>query len=325
MLPVVRFSAIYDEMTRSGIIADQMGPQDMLNWMRSQVVNILKLMPTSGWIIGKDIDNYSQALRQSSGQAAQVIEKDKCGGSIEQIKPPIFPAGMHQISAESKGEIREVSNIRTENPEQDSEEQSGRAILAKQANSQTGISPYLHNFDVSLRIFGDLIITVIRCSNVFSREEIEELVEEDGLIDGQILEETRAAVIAMTGIVPVEPVIPPVEQYEQMSPEIAREIWSIYIQQKQIYEMHMQAIDKEARPAAINLLIDALRNPISGKYNSVVSLSPFSITSRLQNMANVVDTNNILLASQYGPLPEKTIYEASEIPNKESIIKEKGL
>jgi len=337
-IPVVGFSAMWDTRKHCGIVDDMIGPQETFNWLRSFVVNLLKLMPNTGWKITKDMDGYADYLRTHTGEAAQIIDLSKCGGMAEKIEPSTFPAGLDLISDKSKGEIRECSNIRTENPEQDTQQQSGRAILAKQANSQTGISPVLKNYDWSLRIFGNLGVNIIRCSGCYSDDEIKAMIEESGLIDDEMLHQARVLVVASLGIAfPEDPPIPNPASFmppagqkgapqppQGPTPEMLNDIGKLYVEQKQTYEALMGAIDEIAKPMAIQTLIDALRNPIAGRYHCTVALSPYSLTERLHKMVNLAETNQLLIASGSQPLSDKYILKASDLANKEEILKDRG-
>lgn len=326
MFPVVPFYPEHRWGRAVGLVDDMIGPQETFNWLRSSVINLLKLLPNSGWIIGADVEGYSDELRRQSGQAAIVVDKMKCGGSVEKIKPNPFPAGLDLISDKAKLEIREVSNVRTEAPEQDTADLSGRAILAKQAAAQTGVSPMMANFDWSMRIFGNVGLAIITCDEVYSDDEIFALVEESKLVDDEMLWEARYTVAQALGVqIPDEPVPPNPAYLQNATPDIVADFGMVYVEQKKVFEALMQKVDEIARPMAIAALIDAARNPIAGRYNTTVSLSQYSITARMSQMVNLIETSQVLREAGYQPLPEKTILEASDLPNKESIMRERGL
>lgn len=333
-IPVVPFHAIWDSHQHSGIVDDMIGPQETLNWLRSMVVNLLKLLPNTGWKIGKDTDNYSAVLKSQIGTAAQIVDLSKCGGLAEKIEPSPFPAGLDIISDKAKSEVRECSNIRTENPEQDSKQQSGVAILAKQQATQKGISPVFANFDRSLRILGNIGINIIRCSGVYGDDEIKAMIEESNLIDENMLHEARELVCLAIGTpFPEDPGLPSREfQYspEQLAanPMLREGVVALeqtYVHERQVYEMQMAAIDVKAKPIATQMLIEAIREPTIGQYQCTVALSQYSITERMQRQANLAQTNELLVASGARPLGEKYILEASDLPNRDEILRERGL
>ncbi len=326
MFPVVAFYPSHRWGKAAGVVDDMIGPQETFNWLRSSVINLLKLLPNSGWVIGADVDGYADELRRKSGQAAVVIDRSKCGGHIEKVQPSPFPAGLDLISDKAKQEVREVSNIRTEAPEQDTQEMSGRAILAKQAGAQTGVSPVMANFDWSMRIFGNVGLAIITCDEVYSDDEIFAMVEESKLVDEDLLWEARYTVTKALGLeLPDEPVPPNPSYLTNATPDIVADLGMVYVEQKQVFEALMQQIDAVARPMAISALLDAARNPIAGRYHTTVSLSQYSVTARMSQMVNMLETSQVLRESGYDPVSEKAIYEASDLPNKETLMREKGL
>ncbi|MCE5324907.1 MAG: hypothetical protein LLG01_00685 [Planctomycetaceae bacterium] len=323
--PVVPFYPAHAWGRAAGVVDDMIGPQEALNWMRSLIVNTAKLGPNSGWKIGKDIDGYSAVLREHSGEAAQVIDLSKCGNFAERIEPPQINPGLVNTEQNSKLEIREVSNIRTEAPEQDTAQMSGRAILAKQANSQTGVAPSLANFDWSLKLFGKVGNNIITCSGVYGDDEIKAIVEDGRLLDDNLLHEARVMVCAAIGAeMPQEPPVPNPAMFETAPPNVKVAMGQLYVQEKEQYELALQEIDRFARPMAIQALIDAARNPIAGTYHCTVNLSPYGVTARLQQMANTIEGNEILIKNGYLPLPERDVIEAMDLPHKDRLLRERG-
>lgn len=323
--PVVQYCPTFRWGRSESVVESMVGPQETFNWLRSMVVNILKLGPNHGWKIASDVDGYSDILKRHSGEAGQVIDLSKCGGMAERLEPPPLPLGLHELSLESKMEVREVSNIRTENPEKDTEALSGRAILAKQASSATGISPKMANFDWSMRIFGEVGINIIRCSGVYSDDEIKQMIDETRMIDANLLHEARLLVCSSLGIqLPQQPPLPNPAKLQGATPQVLSEVQAMYESEFANYQELVAMIDKQARPMAVQALIDAARNPIAGRYHTSVSLSPYSVTASQNRLAAVAETNQLLLSSGAHPLPERDILEASDIPNKTRLLRERG-
>lgn len=323
--PVVPYYPAHAWGRTAGIVDDMIGPQEVLNWMRSMIVNTAKLGPNSGWKIARDINGSADKLRRHSGEAAQVINLSEYGGMAERIEPPQLNPGIVATEQNSKLEIREVSNIRTEAPEQDTAELSGRAILAKQAGSQTGVAPSLANFDWSLKIFGKVGNDIITCSMVYSDEEINSIVEEGRLVDDNLLHEARMAVcMALAVELPQEPPIPNPAMFANATDQAKLAMGRVYSQERNDYELAIQEIDRYARPMAIQALIDASRNPIAGRYHCTVSLSPYGVTARMQQLANTMEGNEMLVKSGYQPLPERDMIEAMDLPHRDRLLKERG-
>ena len=324
LFPVVPFHAFFNNGFSAGVAEDMIGVQEFINWTRSQVVNIMKNQPNSGWLIGKDAGNKKRWLEDHAGEDGIVIDKSLFGGYVEKIEPAPMPQLEH-LTQLGREEIREVSNIRTESPQHEAQQMSGRAILAKQQAALTGVSPVMANFDYSLAIFGKLAAAVIRANPVYSDSEIKEIIEEKALIDPKLLQECREAVATALGIVlPPPPQPPNMLAVMGLRPGQLAPIKDQFDRHMATYQRLIQQIDQHARPMAIQALIDALRDPRRGRYNCRVALSPESLTSRTRELMELMEVNEILLASKYQPLPEKVILEATDLPHKDEILAARG-
>lgn len=322
--PVVPFHAFFNNGFSAGIAEDMIGPQEFINWTRSQAVNIMKNQPNSGWVIGQDASNKAQWLEDHAGQDGIVIDRSKFGGFVEKIQPAPMPHFEH-FTQLGREEIREVSNIRTENPEHEPKQLSGRAILAKQQGSLQGVSPVYANFDYSVSIFGNLTAAVIRANPIYSNDEIHEIVEGERLIDPELLHECRQAVATAVGVVlPPPPPPPDLLLLQGLPPAQLAPLKAQYERHQATYNKFIAAIDQQARPMAIQALIDGMRNARRGRYNCRVALSPQALTSRTRELMELAEVNEILLASQYQPLPEQVILKACDLRDKDQILALRG-
>ena len=247
------------------------------------------------------------------------------GGSAEQIKPPQMSVAFESMAQTGKTEMREVTGIRTDNPEEDSKNISGRAIALKQASSETGVSLQHMNLDYSIQILGNFLSVLISSTNVYSMREITMLIEDKRLLDPKLLQEARQLVASQLGIEMPEPI--DFNQNEIMAmPEqdafaITQNLEKIENQRKQIMAM----IDEQAKPLAISALVDALRNPSKGKYFASVSTSVSAPSSRFRQFAEMLELSSALKEASGTPLPPKYIVEASDAPNKEQILEDMGV
>jgi len=323
--PVVPLHAFFNNGFSAGVAEDMIGVQEFINWTRSQVVNIMKNQPNSGWIIGRDLAGSAKWLEAHAGEDGIVIDKSRFGDYVEKIQPAPVPQLEH-LTQMGREELREVSNIRTENPEHEHKQMSGRAILAKQQGTLQGVSPIMANFDYSLAIFGKLCAAVIRANPVYSDAEIQEIIEAKRLIDPKLLQECREAVATAVFARPLPPPPKPLDPFalQGLAPHQVGQAKSQYERHVATYQNLIEQIDRHARPMAIRALIDALRNARRGRYNCRVALSPASVTSRMRELLEVNEVNEMLLASGYQPLPEQVILEATDLHDKEEILALRG-
>jgi len=327
ILPIVRLSPHWNNGYMSGMAEDMIGLQEFINWTFSLGVNLMKNQGNSGWMVNDDSANKGQWLRDHGNEDNIVIKRSDFGGGLDAVTR-LTPAPMPDfipMTTMGMDLMRQVSNVRTEMPEKDTVQQSGRAILAKQEASLTGVSPMYSNYDYSLALWGRLLTLIIRCSPVYSDAEIKEIIEEKRLLDPDLLTECRMAVaMAMGKMVPPEPQPPDMMMVTTMPPEHVTLVKEKYMRDMQHYDQLMAAIDEKAKPMAIAALIDGMRNARRGRYNCRVALSPQALTMRTRNLLEITAINEQLIASGQKPLGDKEILEASDLPNKEEILQERG-
>jgi hypothetical protein len=324
MFPVVPFNCYFNNGYVSGIAEDLIGSQDFVNAMRSTVMNIMKKMPNHGYIINRDVSGtYKATLQADGGTDGFIGERDKAGGDITAIEPRPLPSAAVQMTEIGKAEMREITGVRTENPESRTKE-GWQTVQLKQQASITGSSPILNNIDFSLHLLFGLLATVIRSTPVYSDAEIAKIIEEKDLIDSKLLAEARQVVSMTTGI----PVPPPLQfntaLIAQMRPEDAESMQAELRQADFAREAVLAKLDAVAKPMAIAALIDAMRNPRSGRYDSTVTTSPTSITFRSMQMGQLIELQELALklAQPVNLLPE--IIEASDYPDKDKILEKMG-
>lgn len=325
LYPVVPFHPHFNNGYKRGVGECMIGVQEYINQFRTVIVNALKNMPNSGWIIGGDMDGSAKWLEDHAGQDGIVIDRSKFNNFIEQIRPPNVPP-LEQLTRAGIEELPLVSNIRTEEPQRDSKEQSGRLVFLKQQSSQTGVSPVYANLDYSLLMFGKLVASVIRAKPVYSDGEIKQIVEEKRLLDPALLDECRQAVATAMGFpMPQPPEPPDILVASQLDPTQVSKIKTQYERHLANYQQAIAAIDAKAKPMAMQALIDAMRNARKGRYNCRVSLAPESVTVRARNLMEIAEVNQLLITSGGRPLSEKVILEATDLPAKDQILAERGL
>lgn len=323
MFPVVPFSPYFDCGWRGGMAEDLIGTQEEINFSHSMKMNILKKLPNSGWYVKSDPTGaFSQWLEEHGSEDNIVIDMGKAGGAVEKITETQYPVGFERTEEQSIKNIHLISGVRSEDSSYDAANLSGRALLAKQQSSMTGNSPILQNFDFSQTILNNLIVEIIRANKVYSIDEILEIVDSDEMIDGGLMEKARQQVIEEfegRGIKFAE-------QPPAIDPRVAqldKSYTQNYLADLELVKKQEALIDNLARPVAMDMLHEELSNLTKGRYNSTVTMSPYSPTMRMAEMAEKLEINDILIKSG---LPERIsarrLIESSSITNKDEIIKE---
>lgn len=325
MFPTIPFHPYHASGHVSTVTDDLIGIQDFVNYTRSATFNLLKKQAGGGWIIGSDDDGTQVTWLENHGSRDNlVIALDKMGGSAKKIDPPRMSTSFEHMAETGKVEMREVTGIRTDNPEKDNKDLSGRAIALKQASAETGVSLQHMNLDYSLQLMGNLLSTLISSTRVYSMREITMVIEEKRLLDPQLLQEARAIVAQSLGIQIPEPVdfdpnrIMQMEQQEAHA--VTQSLEALAKKRQQVIDM----IDEQAKPMAIAALVDAMRNPAKGRYFASVSTSASAPSARFKAFAEMLDLSKALQESSGVALPAKYIVRASDAPDKEEILEDLG-
>jgi len=326
MFPVIGFHPYFASGYASTVVDDLIGIQDFVNYTRSATFNLLKKQAGGGWMIKADDDGRQVEWLENHGSRDNlVINLQKMGGSATQIQPPQMSVAYESMAQTGKIEMREVTGIRTDNPEKDNENLSGRAIALKQASSETGVSLQHMNLDYSIQIMGNFLSILISSTNVYSMREITMIIEEKRLLDPALLEESRFLVASQLGIGIPEPIDFNQNEIMGMPEQEAFAVTQNLEKMEKQRQKIMKMIDEQAKPLAIAALVDALRNPAKGKYFATVSTSASAPSSRFRQFAEMLELSQALKESSGAPLPPKYIVEASDAPNKEKILEDMGV
>ncbi len=327
MFPVNVFYGDFVNGITAGIIEDMISPQEILNWSESKKLNIMKRLADSGYIIAGDpTGDYAKWLGEHGGENGVVLDKFKAGGSIEQIKPPDYPIALDAASQRAVEYLKMVSNIRTEDPNLQKTGESGRAIVLKQQASLTGSAPMFGLYDYSQSIGGNLLIEIIRHNDIYSRDEIREIIDEEDLIDPELMQQARQMVVEQfeqQGLaIPQVPDPPDPAVLASVPPELQEKAIRDFQEAVQLDQQLIQMIDAQARPIAISLLLDQIQDWKKGTYNTKVSLSQFATTFRIARQAEVFELSNAFAQGGQLPLPRETLVEATDIGDKEKILED---
>ena len=322
MFPIVPFSPYFDNGYRGGMSEDLIGTQEEINYCHSQKLNILKKMPNSGYYIKSDpLGTFKTWLEENGAEDNIVIDLSQAGGDARKIEETKFPAGFDREEELSIRNLHLISGVRSEDASYDESSLSGKAIEAKQRSSMTGNSPILHNFDYSQTILNKLIVEILRNNKVYSMDEILEIVDSDDMIDNDLLEQSRNEVVKELEARGVKLAEHP-GQLEPEAAQIDQSYAQNYLADLELMKRQNAIIDKLARPIAMDMLYEEISNLRKGRYNTTVTMSPYSPTMRIADMAERLEINEILIKSGQPPLSARRLLEASGIADKEDIIRE---
>ena len=150
------------------------------NFFFSSAANKLKKLANSGWFVNGGTEAKKEELEDNSHRNGIVIDKSQYGGVVEKIKEDDFPIGAITMATLAKENVRETSQVQTEEPRKSSESGKSREIREAQNLRTKGV--IFRNWNFTNNISGQVLIELIRNTDIFSEEEIRELVDKERLI-----------------------------------------------------------------------------------------------------------------------------------------------
>jgi hypothetical protein len=168
---------------RSGLVRNAKDPQRQYNYWASSETEMIALAPKAPFIgytgqfkdkKWKDANNKNYSYLEAeaidiNGQVAPLPQRQQFAG---------VPTGIVNAKAGANNDIRETMGIYNASLGAPSNESSGRAILAKQREADTGTFHYTDNLSRSIRHAGRIIIELI--PKIYDTKRVMRILGEDG-------------------------------------------------------------------------------------------------------------------------------------------------
>lgn len=166
----------------SGIIRDMKDPQRAYNYWMTMMTEQIALAPKVPWLVTdamiapylSEWDTVNDAnypyLRYKPDPAQQ--------GGPQRPTPPQLSQGYAQMLQIAQGALNDTSGIFKPALGQESNETSGRAILARQKEGDTGSYVYIANWLLSVQYTGKIIVDLI--PKIFDAERVAMVLDEKG-------------------------------------------------------------------------------------------------------------------------------------------------
>lgn len=169
IIPVLGEEYIVDGKRRlRGIVNDAKESQQMLNFMISNELEMISLMPKTPWVAAEgQIEGYEKDWYQSNLRAVPVLQYKTTDVSGERMPPPqrqnIDPniGALSTARMQASEDMKAVTGIYDASLGAKSNETSGRAILARQQQSATTNYHYIDNLTRAIRHLGRILVDLI--------------------------------------------------------------------------------------------------------------------------------------------------------------------
>jgi len=233
-----------------------------------------------------------------------VIVRKKGSNPLIRITPMPLSQGHAQLAAENAQDLKEASGVNPDLLANDSQSQSGRAILFKQRQGLVMVQEMLDNFSETKKLIGRFILSQFK--ELFTVESAMRI-----LGDSYIAEtfKTPVNIILERGLQKVE---------EGKENEISQLEGATMLQypnmssDQPIVDERNQLVTTTDFDTAFQTINNILNDAELNKYDIAIGEGPYQDTIRLANFMDLKD-----LAQQGVPIPPNVLIEMSMIPPNE--------
>lgn len=162
------------------MIRDAKDPQQMFNFWRSASTELVALAPRAPWLVPEGaISPHNRGKWETANTRSHAfLEYNPEAGPAPQRQPfASVPAGAIQEALNSSDDIKSITGIHDAGLGARSNETSGRAILARQQESDVSNFHFLDNLNRAIRYAGKVLVEII--PSVYTPREAIRILGED--------------------------------------------------------------------------------------------------------------------------------------------------
>lgn len=184
VVPVAGFELnIEGEIHQWGLVRYAKDPQRAYNFTRTKEIESIALAPKTPWVGTKRMfEGFENMWAQANNRAFSFLpynpDPQAAGASPQRVAPPPGNPALTNSSLQAVDEIKSVVGIYDASLGQKSNETSGKAILARQRESDTATFTYLDNLTRAIRLLGKILIDLI--PHIYDSERIIRVLGVDG-------------------------------------------------------------------------------------------------------------------------------------------------
>ena len=273
------------------------------NKRRTQELRHLNSSANSGFDIeeGQLSKEEEFNLKRFGSSPGFVAKRKKGTPPLGRISPMPLSQGHSQLAAENAQDLKEASGVNPDLLANDSQSQSGRAILFKQRQGLQMIQEMLDNFGETKKLVGRFILSQI--SELFTVETVMRV-----LGDAFISENFTVPVTAIKDRALQKVQEGQEGQLTELENSVLLQYPTVPLGQPIVDEQNnlIPAVDFDA---AITLINTILSETQLNKYDIAIGEGPFSETIKLANFTDLKE-----LAQQGVPIPPESLIETSMLP-----------
>jgi len=169
-------------VVRRGMVRDAKDPQRVYNYTRTAAVEAVAMQPKSPFTATKEqVKGYERQWDEAGSKNLSVLiynSDPKVPGPPQRVQPAITSTGLDIQSQLANDDMKGVTGIYDASLGQKSNETSGRAILARQKEGDTGTFHFIDNLGVAIEHCGRILVDLI--PKIYDSTRIVRTLEEDG-------------------------------------------------------------------------------------------------------------------------------------------------
>jgi hypothetical protein len=168
--------------TRKGMIHDARDPQRVLNYARTTEAESIALQPKAPFTATKKQLTGYEPMWNSAGVSNPPVlyytPDPNAPGPPQRSQPPVMSNGLVNLSMAASQDMKDVTGLYDASLGQSSNETSGRAIIARQKEGDTGTYLYFDNLRRAIAYGGRVMVDTI--PKVYDGVRIVRVLSEDG-------------------------------------------------------------------------------------------------------------------------------------------------
>jgi len=189
-IPIVPFMGeevkIGRRIDRRGVVRGLKDTQRIYNYACSAEAEVIALQPKAPFLgTRKNFEKYLDEWETANSRNWPFLqfEPDSANGGAapQRVAPPVASTGISDLRASATNDMHEVTGIYPASLGAKSNEASGRAILARQREGDTGTYVYIEAFGRAVQRVGEIVVDLI--PHIYDTERTIRIVGEDGKVD----------------------------------------------------------------------------------------------------------------------------------------------
>lgn len=168
--------------TRKGMIHDMRDPQRVYNYTRTAAVEAVAMQPKAPYVLTADQASGYEDQWANAGtrnDAALFYKGDpRANGPPKRSEPPLASQGLDVQSQLAISDLEGVTGIYKAGLGAPSNETSGRAIMARQQEGDTGTYHYIFNLGIAIQYCGRILVDLI--PKIYDSTRVVRTLGEDG-------------------------------------------------------------------------------------------------------------------------------------------------